>query len=71
MLKAEPENKHDKNAVAVLVSVEDSKAFKIGYLSSSSIWTALVKHDQVKAILSSITGGTGRMFGLNFKLAIQ
>lgn len=71
MLKVEPDNKYDKNAIAVLVSVGGGKTFKIGYLPSSGIWTALVKREQVKAILSSITGGAGRMFGFNFKLAIQ
>ncbi|WP_418626772.1 HIRAN domain-containing protein [Anaerosinus sp.] len=70
MLKAETENNHDKNAVAVLVSIGEGKTFKIGYLPSNNIWTSLVKREQVKAILSSITGGAGRMFGFNFKMCV-
>lgn len=69
-LKAEPNNKHDKHAIAVLVSVDNGKAYKIGYLPSSSIWTGLVNRKQVRAAIDIITGGNGKMLGFNFKLSI-
>lgn len=56
ILKHEPDNKHDKNAVAVLVSMMGGKEYKIGN-PSSSIWTRLIDRQQVQAAFKSVTGG--------------
>lgn len=69
-LKHEPDNKHDKNAVAIMVSVAGSREFKIGYLPAGSLWLRLVEKNLVGAAVSDIAGGTGRTLGFNFKFIV-
>lgn len=71
-LVAEPENQYDKNAVAVMVSVNHSKAYKIGYIPAVAapiVSTILNNGTSVKASLKAIVGGWAE--GVNLGLRIN
>ena len=71
----EHDNRHDRNAVAVMVSVNGSAAYKIGYVPAVSaplVAAILDNGTGVKAKLKAIVGGwdSGLNYGLRIALAI-
>lgn len=65
-------NAFDRNAVAVKVAVNGSKAFAVGYLSREAalLWAKLVEKNKAAAKQVHVTGGNGRNYGINFKLCL-
>lgn len=50
ILKPEPENEHDPNAVAVYVKLDDGTAFHLGYVPKASPVKMLIKTPKVAEI---------------------
>lgn len=74
-LQRETQNTYDTNAIAVLVSVNGSKAYKIGYIPAAvvAILSGVVdKVTEIRASLQAITGGyyADMMSGLRLNLSI-
>lgn len=68
----ESNNQHDKDAVAVKVSVNSGRVFTIGYLprKAAQLWFRIVDRQKVAARLMQITGGNGKSLGINFKMQL-
>ena len=66
------QNEHDSNAVAILVSVNGSTAYKLGYLpkETAAVWSALVAKGKAAARLDRVTGGHGFTYGASVKLEL-
>ena len=74
-LQRERRNTYDSNAIAVLVSVNGSKAYKMGYVPAAvaSILSGVIdKVTEIRASLQAITGGyyADMMSGLRLNLSI-
>lgn len=74
-LQRESRNTYDSNAIAVLVSVNGSKAYKMGYVPAAvaSILSGVIdKVTEIRASLQAITGGyyADMMSGLRLNLSI-
>ena len=68
--RREPENEYDKNAVAVDVYV-NKEWLPIGYIAkdkNQEIAKSMDAGEKVKIVLSNITGGDGKSFGINIEL---
>lgn len=68
--RREPENEYDKNAVAVDVYI-NKEWLPIGYIAkdkNQEIAKSMDAGEKVKIILSNITGGDGKSFGINIEL---
>lgn len=68
----EADNRYDRDAVAVQVSVNGGRAFTVGYLprQAAQLWARVVDRQQVTAGSVQVTGGNGRHVGLNFRLQL-
>ena len=74
-LQRESRNTYDSNAIAVLVSVNGSRAYKMGYIPAAvaSILSGVIDNiTEIKASLQTITGGfyADMMSGLRLNLSI-
>ena len=74
-LQRESRNTYDSNAIAVLVSVNGSRFYKMGYIPAAiaSILSGVIDNiTEIKASLQAITGGfyEDMMSGLRLNLAI-
>ena len=74
-LQRESRNTYDSNAIAVLVSVNGSKAYKMGYIPAAvaAILSEVIDTvTEIRASLQAITGGfyEDMMSGLRLNLAI-
>mgnify|MGYP003586061927 CR=1 FL=1 len=65
-------NEHDSNAVAILVSVNGSTAYKLGYLpkETAAVWSALVEKGKAAARLEKVVGGHGFTYGARVALEV-
>ena len=74
-LQRESRNTYDSNAIAVLVSVNGSRFYKMGYIPAAiaSILSGVIDNiTEIKASLQAITGGfyADMMSGLRLNLSI-
>ena len=76
ILIPEPENKYNKNAIAIFVHEDnEAESFKLGYLKdelASEISEKIKKGYIVSAIIQRITGGRqGKYFGVNIDMLVE
>ena len=74
-LLREESNLHDKNAVSVMVSVNGSQAYKIGYIPAviaPAISAMLNNGTAISAQLKAIVGGIGHAvnYGLRLNMSL-
>lgn len=62
VLKPEPENKHDENAVAVYIELGTGNAHKIGYLPKNEPLKTQITHPVLAALLIKDYGQVGALF---------
>ncbi|HMM22961.1 MAG TPA: HIRAN domain-containing protein [Selenomonadales bacterium] len=63
----------DSNAVAVMISVNGSRQYKLGYLSkeTAAVWYRLVERNCLDATMVKVTGGTDKKkYGANLALCL-
>ena len=60
----------DSNAVAVMISVNGGRLYRLGYLprTLAAVWSALVKKGKAAAKFESVVGGAGLSYGARLKI---
>lgn len=66
------DNEFDPQAVAIMVSVNDGKQYKLGYLARqiAALWYRLVEKNFLTATMTQITGGNTKNYGVNLNLQL-